>query len=192
MPNLVTEEEIKMAENELMHYGIIGQKWGIRRYQNEDGSLTALGREHYGLKNLSQINRDIHSDKGNEQAVRERERMYSKINKVEKKDYRQVTLDALKKYGLNNSAEKERYLTTRRKAIAEEALAAKLEVDQYLNFKFRDTAVSNIKDDDVERGRKAVAKAEAQTNRILLSIGGAMAIAGLIKYVNSKKKSGGA
>lgn len=179
-----------MAENELMHYGIIGQKWGIRRYQNEDGSLTALGREHYGLKNLSQINRDIHSDKGNEQAVRERGRMYSKINKVEKKDYRQVTLDALKKYGLKNSAEKERYLTTRRKAIAEEALAAKLEVDQYLNFKFRDTAVSNIKDDDVERGRKAVAKAEAQTNRILLSIGGAIAITALIKHLKSKKSGG--
>lgn len=28
----------------LAHYGIKGQKWGIRRYQNEDGSYTDLGR----------------------------------------------------------------------------------------------------------------------------------------------------
>ena len=34
---------------ELYHYGIKGQKWGVRRYQNEDGSLTSAGRIHYGV-----------------------------------------------------------------------------------------------------------------------------------------------
>ena len=35
---------------ELYHHGIKGQKWGIRQYQYEDGSLTPLGRERYGKK----------------------------------------------------------------------------------------------------------------------------------------------
>ncbi len=35
--------------DELYHHGIKNQKWGERRYQNEDGSLTALGRIHYGV-----------------------------------------------------------------------------------------------------------------------------------------------
>lgn len=34
--------------NELYHFGVQGQKWGVRRYQNEDGTLTAEGKEHYG------------------------------------------------------------------------------------------------------------------------------------------------
>lgn len=35
--------------DELYHHGIKNQKWGVRRYQNPDGSLTALGRIHYGV-----------------------------------------------------------------------------------------------------------------------------------------------
>lgn len=33
--------------NELCHYGIYGMKWGIRRYQNPDGTLTAAGKARY-------------------------------------------------------------------------------------------------------------------------------------------------
>lgn len=33
---------------ELIHYGVMGQKWGVRRYQNEDGSLTDEGRRRLG------------------------------------------------------------------------------------------------------------------------------------------------
>lgn len=35
-------------ENALAHYGIKGQKWGVRRYLNDDGTLTDLGKKHYG------------------------------------------------------------------------------------------------------------------------------------------------
>lgn len=37
-----------MANNELTHWGIKGMKWGVRRFQNRDGSLTSEGRKRYG------------------------------------------------------------------------------------------------------------------------------------------------
>lgn len=33
-----------MSSDTLQHHGILGQRWGVRRYQNPDGSLTAAGR----------------------------------------------------------------------------------------------------------------------------------------------------
>ena len=34
-------------ETYLAHPGILGMKWGIRKYQNKDGTLTEAGKKHY-------------------------------------------------------------------------------------------------------------------------------------------------
>lgn len=39
---------ITSGDDYLAHHGILGMKWGIRRYQNEDGTLTAAGKKRYG------------------------------------------------------------------------------------------------------------------------------------------------
>lgn len=44
---MITMEEILNEQEHLEHWGILGMKWGIRRYQNPDGSLTAAGRARY-------------------------------------------------------------------------------------------------------------------------------------------------
>jgi hypothetical protein len=59
----------------LQHHGIKGQKWGVRRYQNEDGSLTPAGKKRYlredgslnnrgksfSQHNINEINRSLRS-----------------------------------------------------------------------------------------------------------------------------------
>ena len=40
---------VRKQPNELKHSGTKNQKWGVRRWQNKDGSLTPAGRIHYGV-----------------------------------------------------------------------------------------------------------------------------------------------
>lgn len=83
--------------NELQHHGIKGQKWGVRRYQNKDGSLTNAGVKRYKddinsesrtikkgteIQNISKNKLDL--DSGNS---RRRDRLYVSYTPYDKDEY---------------------------------------------------------------------------------------------------------
>ena len=47
-----------MYDDYLIHYGVKGMKWGVRRYQNKDGSLTKEGKERYDEKEDKKLSRN--------------------------------------------------------------------------------------------------------------------------------------
>ena len=47
-----------------MHHSILGQKWGVRRFENPDGTLTEAGKKRYGKGKLTESNNDFVIKKG--------------------------------------------------------------------------------------------------------------------------------
>ena len=70
---------------EIYHHGILGQKWGRRRFRNEDGTLTAAGKERYsseqykrdksvyGLTGANRIQRNVNKKGDSVSAARSKE-----------------------------------------------------------------------------------------------------------------------
>ena len=75
----------------LEHHGIVGQKWGVRRYQNRDGSLTSEGRKRRGLR-----------ENGGESKLKKAVRKAKERSAVKKEENAAEKHESLKKYVRNH------------------------------------------------------------------------------------------
>ena len=64
-----------MNNTELYHHGVKGQRWGVRRYQNKDGSLTSYGKKRYA-KELAKLEAE-------KKRVRQQEQTAKKMKKLD-------------------------------------------------------------------------------------------------------------
>ena len=117
----------RLRNDELQHHGVKGQRWGVRRYQNANGSLTAAGRVRYNKLQTSEISKV-------KKRLADDTKSYNKRNdKIETK---------IQKAKENNNAKKVSDLTEKKninkQKYAEAKKIAEKEISVLKNYKLSD------------------------------------------------------
>ena len=97
---------------ELTHFGVQGMKWGVRRYQNEDGSLTEAGKAHYSKSYSGMVTKLKKKETKANKLNTKSEKYQLKSDKAFEKSYRTVSSDRSEKYkakGYKNKRKSSKY-----------------------------------------------------------------------------------
>lgn len=77
-------------QNSLQHYGVEKMRWGVRRYQNPDGSLTPEGREHYGYGPARDGEDDEPSSRYSDEYIRSRMNKDRDVRELSNKEIQEI------------------------------------------------------------------------------------------------------
>lgn len=167
----------------LEHHGILGQKWGIRRYQFPDGSLTPEGRERYGYNyETGEYNKKLYMEDQDRQKAKEYSKIESKQKKKEKaqeKKEKRAEQEAKRTEKENKKAAKKveelrrqnalKMLDADGKPLTNKKLRklSTAELEAVVNRMALEKKYSDIKLDNVSKGRQNTEKLLTNTAKVV-------------------------
>lgn len=158
-----------VSYDELYHHGILGQKWGVRRYQNKDGSLTEAGK-----KRAAKIQREYQDLTGHSIKTSKNEGTSKNKGTSEKKSIHDMTNEELRAYI--------------DRIDLESTYARTLKSIKEANYSYSEKFVKNFKDAAVSSISKGAAEAVGDVTKaaITKALKNSMGLADISKKKQNK------
>ena len=135
---------------ELYHHGVKGQRWGFRRYQNADGSLTPAGKKRYGTKaNFAKVQKAKLVAKGKDPKT-QREKKKEKANARTEKELAKYR----KKAGIKDEPETQQQKKTMKDFSNEELKAMTDRMTIEKNYIDAKRNLASVKPQKVNKGKE--------------------------------------
>lgn len=148
---------MKTFEPVLCHHGILGMKWGIRRYQNKDGSLTYKGKIRNGQKSITLPKNQMLLRSAKTDSRDFMDRAYTYVSAVDEyyDHYRNVSSDYF--------ADREKIIEMRPKRDLK--LASFNDFSDVIIQRYgKDLNINNLNSNDINRGSKFIKELKKDLN----------------------------
>ena len=182
-----TEEELR----ELKHAGIKGMRWGRRRFQNEDGSLTELGKKRYARATRDTINEDnkttalVPKDQADKMLGKDANRHVDQMVKDDLTNTKTIATEGSKAANAASTAIRNTRVNVKRmdlSSLSDQEMRNRIQREQ---LESQYDQMFNAKRRRVEAGRDAVASIVSGLGTTLAVTGSALSIALAIKALRS-------
>lgn len=139
-------------DEDLEHTGIKGQRWGIRRYQNEDGTLTEAGKARYGrgIRRIQKL-----------EASSAKKQLKAKKFKKKSADKEFASMKAWTQSGSDKAFYKSKKYARKAARLeysAEKNIKKGKKIYEKLNDEYKGTNLSSIDKSYIDYGKKYAAK----------------------------------
>ena len=159
------------SDEELAHHGILGQKWGVRRFENEDGTLTAAGRSRYDTDsngNYKKVSKGSDAYSQYKRAIKAADKAESKYNSNTSNDKAREEWGKYLKEADTAKKNFNKYDKKKFKEDKKQAKAYKVTVDEKGNVTREVINKKGLTDDQ----KKALKTSAAIAGTILVAYGG--------------------